>query len=96
MHAIGGMRYDFPPNAYTLCPDRQEEAMTPPETRYARSGEVDIAYQVFGAAPFDQNISRVSHGPYQTLVPDNDIRLLPKPSAMRRAGRFSSSREIPC
>jgi pimeloyl-ACP methyl ester carboxylesterase len=27
--------------------------MTPPETRYARSGEVRIAYQVVGSGPFD-------------------------------------------
>jgi pimeloyl-ACP methyl ester carboxylesterase len=27
--------------------------MTPPETRYARSGEVRIAYQVVGDGPFD-------------------------------------------
>jgi pimeloyl-ACP methyl ester carboxylesterase len=27
--------------------------MTPPETRYARSGELHIAYQVVGNGPFD-------------------------------------------
>ena len=27
--------------------------MTPPETRYAKSGEVRIAYQVVGNGPFD-------------------------------------------
>ena len=27
--------------------------MTPPETRYARSGELRIAYQVIGSGPFD-------------------------------------------
>jgi len=27
--------------------------MVPPETRYARSGEVSIAYQVLGEGPFD-------------------------------------------
>src|SRR5437899_7522786 len=27
--------------------------MTPPETRYARSGDVRIAYQVVGNGPFD-------------------------------------------
>jgi hypothetical protein len=27
--------------------------MTPPETRYARSGDVSIAYQVVGDGPFD-------------------------------------------
>jgi len=27
--------------------------MTPPETRYAKSGEVRIAYQVVGSGPFD-------------------------------------------
>jgi pimeloyl-ACP methyl ester carboxylesterase len=27
--------------------------MTPPETRYARSGDVHIAYQVFGNGPID-------------------------------------------
>ncbi len=27
--------------------------MTPPETRYARSGNVRIAYQVLGNGPFD-------------------------------------------
>src|SRR5205085_7446798 len=28
-------------------------AMTPPETRYAKSGDVHIAYQVVGSGPFD-------------------------------------------
>ena len=28
-------------------------AMTPPETRYAKSGDVHIAYQVTGTGPFD-------------------------------------------
>jgi hypothetical protein len=28
-------------------------AMTPPETMYARSGDVRIAYQVVGNGPFD-------------------------------------------
>src|SRR5215472_7022375 len=32
---------------------RREETMTPPETRYARSGELRIAYQVVGSGPFD-------------------------------------------
>lgn len=27
--------------------------MTPPETRYAKSGDVHIAYQVFGSGPLD-------------------------------------------
>ena len=27
--------------------------MTPPETRYARSGDLRIAYQVVGSGPFD-------------------------------------------
>ena len=27
--------------------------MTPPETRYAKSGDVHIAYQVVGSGPFD-------------------------------------------
>ena len=27
--------------------------MTPPETRYAKSGDVHIAYQVVGEGPFD-------------------------------------------
>ena len=27
--------------------------MTPPETRYVKSGNIDIAYQVFGAGPLD-------------------------------------------
>jgi hypothetical protein len=27
--------------------------MTPPETRYARSGDLRIAYQVAGTGPFD-------------------------------------------
>ena len=27
--------------------------MTPPETRYAKSGDVHIAYQVSGTGPFD-------------------------------------------
>src|SRR5215470_5409225 len=31
--------------------------MAQPETRYARSGEVSIAYQVFGDGPFDVVIS---------------------------------------
>jgi len=30
-----------------------EETMTPPETRYAKSGEVRIAYQVVGSGPLD-------------------------------------------
>jgi len=30
-----------------------EDAMTPPGTRYAKSGEVRIAYQVVGSGPFD-------------------------------------------
>jgi len=27
--------------------------MTPPETRYAKSGDIRIAYQVVGKGPFD-------------------------------------------
>jgi len=27
--------------------------MTPPETRYAKSGDVHIAYQVVGSGPFE-------------------------------------------
>ena len=27
--------------------------MTPPETRYARSGDIRIAYQTVGSGPFD-------------------------------------------
>ena len=30
-----------------------EEAMTPPETRYAKSGDVRIAYQTVGNGPLD-------------------------------------------
>src|SRR5438067_12977370 len=30
-----------------------EEAMTPPKTQYARSGDIRIAYQVVGSGPFD-------------------------------------------
>ncbi len=31
----------------------QADAATPPRTQYARSGDVNIAYQVFGEGPFD-------------------------------------------
>ena len=36
-----------------LRADRREETMMPPETRYAKSGERRIAYQVVGTGPFD-------------------------------------------
>jgi pimeloyl-ACP methyl ester carboxylesterase len=36
-----------------LIPTAKGTAMTPPETRYARSGDVRIAYQVVGDGPLD-------------------------------------------
>jgi len=36
-----------------LRPPAKGAASTPPETRYANSGDVHIAYQVVGAGPLD-------------------------------------------
>jgi hypothetical protein len=43
------------PEAFRTYPgaDGKGAAMTPPETRYAKSGDVHIAYQVTGTGPFD-------------------------------------------
>src|SRR5207302_7813459 len=40
-------------SAVAFGPNKREEAMTPPETRYAKSGDIRIAYQVVGKGPFD-------------------------------------------
>ena len=39
--------------------------MTPPETRYARSGDVRIAYQVVGNGPFDLVFIDADKGNYK-------------------------------
>jgi DNA-binding winged helix-turn-helix (wHTH) protein/pimeloyl-ACP methyl ester carboxylesterase len=42
-----------PPPEIDPVPQAETRPFTPPETRYARSGEVNIAYQVLGAGPVD-------------------------------------------
>ena len=32
---------------------KREEGVTPPQTRYAKSGDIRIAYQIVGDGPFD-------------------------------------------
>lgn len=44
---------DLPPSSRELSPALRYELERPPETMYARSGDVNIAYQVIGDAPLD-------------------------------------------
>jgi hypothetical protein len=56
-----------------------------PETRYARSGEVSIAYQVFGEGPFDAVVSlpASSHTSPETRM--DDIRAVMDAAGSERA-----------
>jgi hypothetical protein len=64
------------------------------ETRYARSGDVSIAYQVTGDGPFDLVHAPpfTSHVELAWTVPDNAAFIRRRPRSRERSGSTSEAR----